>query len=201
MTLYTETKLLPETVRRALENAGHHKADIEISQATEFRAPGAYGTGSRGYVAVVNLATGESQESFGSWGGANPFQTLPVDEPDGKAPLAPGFVAIVGNVGYRSFFELIVHPENFAKVLPPADESVTPRERWILGVFKSLTSKGRKDEFGRHGTPSAAEFDSLVARGFLTRNKAGAMALTTAGKNAAGRYENFVAPSRAPEEF
>jgi hypothetical protein len=56
-----------------------------------------------------------------------------------------------------------------------------------LAQYRSLSSAGRKDEWQRFpaSKPSDAEIDALVAKNLLSKNKAGAVSLTTDGRNAA----------------
>ena len=195
--MYVETKTLPDSVQAALRAAGYHRADIEVEVKAELYARGAYGTGYRAYFALVNLATGETQVELGAWGGANPFSALPLDRPEPqRLTLVPGFAVLTGSVGHKALLDLVLHPDNAARWLP-APAEITPRDKWILGCFAGLTSAGRKNEFERRGkhAPQEAEIAGLVSRGYLSRNKAGATAITTKGRNAAGdagRRQNFV---------
>ena len=128
---------------------------------------------------VVELATGRSHYAKGSYGGDEPG---PVDSYE-KSPLPPGFAALTS--GHRKIWHLHLNPANAAAWLPgPPD--VSPRERWLLWAYDGLTSAGRKDEFERKGpgaAPSQDEISELVHRGFLKQNKAGAVQITTEGKN------------------
>jgi len=185
--IHVETKELPACVRVALERAGYKRKDIGVSLTETLRSPGAYGTGYRAFVCVINLATGAAKTEVGAWGGANPFSNSPLDRGPESMPLPPGFVAITGSVGHKALLSLYMNPANAAPWLPAPSE-VTARQAWILGCYAGLTSAGRKDEFARRGPerPTLEEIDELVSRGLLSRNKAGATALTTEGRNAAG---------------
>jgi hypothetical protein len=107
--------------------------------------------------------------------------------------LVPG-VAIVERstfCGKVQPLRVHLHPENAARLLASAgvldhQEPVPTRDYMVLRQWVELSSSGRKDEWERYpeNRPSPEELDSLVARGLLARNKAGAMSVTTAGKNA-----------------
>jgi hypothetical protein len=80
---------------------------------------------------------------------------------------------------------IYIHPTAIAPLLPAAP-AISDRDKSILLAFRSLTSAGRKDEWSRNAAsrPTTEELDRLVAAGLLSRNKAGAMAITTEGRNA-----------------
>jgi hypothetical protein len=66
----------------------------------------------------------------------------------------------------------------------PAGAEVTEREKEILRIVRSYNSAGRKEAFA-YNKITAAEIDVLVSRKLLSRNKAGAVSITLAGKNVA----------------
>lgn len=183
--MYLPTKDLPESIRAALRSVGYGGADIDVTVGETFTAPGSYGAGHRGRVFVVDLATGRSEYAQGSYGGDNPFSSNPVDSNE-KSPLPPGFAALTS--GHSKIWHLHINPANAAAWLPTAPD-VSPREKWLLWAYTGLTSAGRKDEFERKGPgggPSQDEISTLVARGLLKQNKAGAVQITTEGKNVRG---------------
>jgi hypothetical protein len=184
--LYIEVKTLPDSIKDALASVGYHRGDIDVEVSTQGRIGMAFGDGHRGVTVVVNLATGERKVQYGSWGGANPFvQNKFDDNPDARPELSPGTVCIHGSTGHRNIVHLIVHPDNAAPLLPEKVE-LSDRQKKILAQFRSLTSRGRKDQWEREpgDRPTEAELDELVAGGFLKRNKAGAIKITTEGRNA-----------------
>jgi len=200
--MYVPVKTLPDSIRAALRSVGYGGKDIDVEVSETFQAPGSYGAGHRGRVLVVELATGRTQYAQGSYGGDNPFSTSPVDSYE-KSPLPPGFAALTS--GHQKIWHLHLNPANAAAWLPGPPE-VSPRERWILWAYDGLTSAGRKDEFERRGrgaAPSQDEITELVRRGFLKQNKAGAVQITTEGKNVrTGLYREppFVARSGGERE-
>jgi len=196
--LYVPVKELPELLRACLHAVGFAKQDANVT-AKETVTPNASpsGQGLRSFFALVNLATGECQLTQGSWGGTNMFTQTVADDMHEAVPLLPNMAAVFGYTGHRINAYIVLHPSNVAALLP-ASPDLTPRQRWILGCYKSLTSAGRKNEFARrkHG-PSQSELAELAAGGYLKINKAGAVSITTRGKNVAGRYLDYVAPEGA----
>lgn len=180
------TAELPESLREALRALGYRRQDVGVEVTSEVSPHAPAGEGRRGFSCVVELATGRREAHYGDWGGGGPTARQ-VDADTRPSPLLDGFAIVKGSEGYPTVLATVyLSPSNVAKVLPPVP-AVTPREAAILGQFRSLTSAGRKDEWERNraSRPTPEELDSLVARGLLSRNKAGATSITTEGKNAA----------------
>lgn len=180
--MYVRTKDLPSSITCALSAVGYRRADINIeaSETTSMRVSS--GAGRRGFVVLVDIATGRTEQHTGSWGGANMFNPKNAVDLDGtERPIIPGMAVISGSEGEKVFATIYLHPENIAKLLPAKPE-VTEREAQILYCM-GYKSGYRRTELERMGT-TPAELDSLVARGFLTRNNKAAMSLTTTGRNA-----------------
>ncbi len=185
MTIHIQTKTLPDSLKSALSAVGYGAADVAIEVTETYSAQAFANDGQRGFTMAVNLATGERHERQGSWGGANPFSANAVDSDGAERPLAPGFAVVQGTTGYpRTFATILLHPSNAAPLLP-AKAGLTDRQRRILTQFGGLTSAGRKDEWERNheSRPTADEIAKLVAAGMLKQNKAGALSITTEGKN------------------
>lgn len=184
--IHIATKTLPPTLRAALESVEFHGTDIGVRVSDKVSANAQAGQGSRGFVLIVDIASGEMTRHNGSWGGASAFEQRQIDLDQNEYDMRPGMAVISGSIGHpRTFATLHLHPDNMAKYLPAAP-AVSERDRTILKQFSGLTSAGRKDEWNRYPetAPSAVELDSLVSRGLLSRNKAGATKITTDGKNA-----------------
>jgi hypothetical protein len=181
-----EVKTLPDTLRAALKSVEYHCTDIGVEVSDKVSANAQGSAGSRGFVLVVDIASGEMKRHMGSWGGASACENRQVDLDTNTYDMRPGFAVISGSMGYpRTFATMYLHPENMAKYLPAAPQ-VSDRDRTILDQFNGLTSAGRKDEWSRYpqSRPTETELNSLVSRGLLARNAAGATRITTAGKNA-----------------
>ncbi len=185
-TISVRTRELPDALKEALRQIGYAGQDVPVEVATEVSPYSPAGEGSRGFSAVIELATGRSKVHHGNWGGGSPATQAQVDVDDRSSPLLPGFAIIKGSTGARTFATIYLNPENVAKYLP-APVELTPRELGILAQYRALSSSGRKDEWERYPAtrPSEEEINALVAKGLLSKNKAGAVALTTDGKNAA----------------
>jgi len=181
-------KDLPSTVQNALRSIGYAKKDIGVN-AEEKTSVGDCGCdGRRSFVMLLDLASGESKTMRGSWGGANIFNPRnQVDLDFEDYALPPGGAVIHASEGYGGVWaSLTIHPSNVAKLLPASGSDVSEKDRKILAAIGGLKSGPyRKEALDRLGT-TPADLDSLVSRGFLSRNKAGAIAITTAGKNARG---------------
>ncbi len=180
--MYVQVASLPVAVQQALSSLGYAKKDISVETRETVSMQGNPMQGNRCYFILVNLQTGQFEQRTGSWGGSNMFNPANlVDNLDKSMPLPVDFMAISGESGGRgNFAHVYVNPANVAKYLP-APSDVTQREKDILAVFR-LTSAGRKDYL--RGIKSE-EIQSLISRGFLKANKAGAISMTVEGKNAA----------------
>lgn len=184
--MYARVKDLPPTVQGVLRSVHYAKADIRVEVEESVSAPHAYGKGHRGQIVMLELSTGRTQASVGSWGGDNPFESRPVDT-GGESPLPPGYAALTSSL--TGHWTLHLNPQNVAALLPSAGGEVTAREGYLLGVFR-LNTVGRKYEWERHRGhgPTEGEIASLASRGFLKVNRAGAVSLTTEGKNVSEKH-------------
>lgn len=187
---YVILSTLPKSLQLALEEAGYHRKDIEVRVQEEFepRPPSAHGR--RGFVAACRLDdTNKFEITWGSYGGSNMF-TQTVDDFQGSAPIPPevAFISGMGNAGagYPAYASIYVNPKSMDPSLLPVAASVTEKEAKILAIFKSLKSSYRQGYLDR-AKATSEEVTSLVERGFLSRNKAGATSITTTGRNAAGK--------------
>jgi len=184
-TQYVEVAELPATLQRALKAVGYDRTDISMQASESYTPAGGSGQGQRRFVMAVNLATGERQEHWGSWGGANMFNpTNAVDLDTSERPIDPGFAVIEGNQGEKTYAYLRLHPSNVVALLPPKCE-LSERQLALLDVYAGLNSRGRKEYFDRRpkSVPTEDELAELVALGVITRNKAGAVTVTTKGRN------------------
>jgi hypothetical protein len=176
-------KELPDSIRKALRDVGYRSRDIGVvPQETVSLNPYA-GDGERGFAILVNLSTGASKTVHGDWGGSSPVVGPSIDRDHGMHPLPRDGVAIVGSAGGRGTYATIyVHPDSVVPLLP-GDVEMSEREAGILRSM-GMTSSYRKELFADMKIQQD-EIDALVKRGWISMNKAGALSLTTAGKNAA----------------
>jgi hypothetical protein len=185
LAMYIPIQQLPQAIQSMLRTLGYNKADIDIQGAESISPANDGSQGSRAYFAVINLATGERNVTHGSWGGANAFNpNNAVDLDQTPHAIPENVVAIKGCAGHLNMATLYVNPANLQKFLPEKT-AVTADELTLLVMYSRLTSAGRKDEIARRGLKNVeATVASLVAKGLLKQNKAGATQITTAGKNA-----------------
>ncbi len=184
-TEYVTVKDLPPSVQDALRSVGYGRKDIGVIASTSVELGGSAGDGSRAFTTLVNLTSGQYRTEMGSWGGPNMFTSNAVDSDKGRYALPADGVAIKGSKGGGQpvFAQLYVPASMVAKILPAAPEDLTETDKNVLGCFMRLKSgQYRQDALKRHGG-TADVVDSLVGRGYLSRNRAGATAITTAGKN------------------
>lgn len=184
--MYVKIASLPTSVQAALKSVNYGKADIEVRPGTTVTLSSSSGNGYRAFVTLVNLTTGQHATTWGSWGGANMFDPgNAVDNDDRPYPLPADGVAITGQKGGTTPVYATLHvPASMVDRLLPAPSTLTDAERDALYCYVSVRGGAyRKDELRRRNV-AAATIDALVTRGLLTRNRAGAVAVTTDGKNA-----------------
>lgn len=186
--MFVSVRELPDSLRRVLAELKYGKADISVRAAESFTPAQGSGDGRRAFVSAVHIASGACKVEWGSWGGANMFNPRnAVDLDTRPQAIADGFAIVEGSEGgMRPVYASIVVGAAALALLLPAPAEVSERDRSILRIVR--TYKGgayRRAELDRIEA-TEAEVSSLVSRGLLSRNRAGAIAMTTAGKNAAG---------------
>jgi hypothetical protein len=193
---YADIVDLPEPIRAALKAVGYGRSNIRVFQAPTVQLGDAGpGNGRRAFTALVNLTTGEHVIRRGSWGGVNMFdQANAVDNDHGVYTLPANGVAIRGSEGYGPVFAALHVGDANALASPRKAVTAEPTPKVELdALYAHGCIKGgqyRRDELRRRNVP-AEVVDDLVARGLLSRNKAGATAITTAGRNALGEYRGY----------
>lgn len=188
--MYATVKDLPAPVIRALESVGYGRKDIRVEASTTVELSGSGGNGYQAFVTLVNLATGAHETRWGSWGGANMFnRDNPVDNDHGRYELPANGVAVRGSRGggHPVYATLLVPASMVDRMLPAPGADLTETEREALSIFKGYKGGAyRRDALNRANvTPEI--IDGLVSKGLLSRNRAGATAITTDGKNAISR--------------
>lgn len=196
---YLLVRDLPRSLQAALREVEYGKKDIEVKARETFDPSAAGGGGRRGFVAACKMDdSGTYEIEWGSWGGENPF-TRTVEGYQGEIPIPPEVAFIRGSIGggIPTMASVYVSPHAMNPALLTAGPEVTPKEAKILAIFKQLKSSYRPEYLDRlqekEGIESSRarqattdrEVDSLIERGFLSRNKAGSVSITTEGRNAA----------------
>ena len=105
--------------------------------------------------------------------------------------LPPNVCLVQGGYfcGKSATYRLHFHPDNLAKLLPDSSApTVSDKAKAALNVICGIKSSYRQDEFNRSGLGMYGANNPLVAElkaaGFVKVNKAGAISVTTAGRNA-----------------
>jgi hypothetical protein len=186
--MHVEVKDLNPTLRAALDSVAYGAKDIRVEAANRVDSYSEGNAGSRGFVIVVNLDTGERKRITGSWGGGNMFTSSLVDTGSEFVELPANGAIIKGTTGYpRTFATIYAHPNAIGQFLPSgADDrdELSAEELQALYCFVSIKGGAyRREELQRRNVADAT-VDDLVSRGYLKRSKNGATAVTTAGKNA-----------------
>ena len=103
--------------------------------------------------------------------------------------LPPNTALVTGGIfmGKPAPVTVSLSPENIASLLP-APVELTEAESMAISLCNGVKSGYRQDEFTRHGLgdygPKNPTIARLTDRGFLKINRAGAVSVTLAGKNA-----------------
>ena len=184
--MHIETRELPFTLRTALERTGYRCRDIKVAAAESAVLNEMGSAGQRAFVCLVNLATGQTKVTRGSWGGPNMFSPRNAVDNDGRTyPIPTNGAVIQGSQGGKVYARIVVHPTAFAKLLPDGEDKVSEKDASILNIFTGMKGGPYRREELRRMKATDEEINSLVERGYLKRNKAGAIQATTKGKNAA----------------
>jgi hypothetical protein len=187
------TSKLPE-IRRILDAArvnGKNNGDVVVK---EFRGPismNSYWDGGRkDEFVLIDLASYEVWHMPTS----HPYFDR---RPDGQrmgnvelAELPPGACLVQGGYfcGKPSTIRIHLRPENMAKLLPKPGPTISDDARKALNIIGGIKSSYRSDEFrsAKLGPyhPTNHLLVELREAGLIKINKAGAVSITTAGKNA-----------------
>jgi hypothetical protein len=185
--MYVEVKTLVPAVRDALASVKYGGKDIQVITADKVSPLVAGGEGQRGFVTIINLDTGESESRRGSWGGANMFNPDNAVDLDREPFAIPANgVVVKGTTGYPRTFATL-YTTATGNLLPAgADDTEALTDDELIALYCHVSIKGgqyRRDEMHRRRVMPGT-VDSLVDRGYLKRNRAGAVQVTTKGKNA-----------------
>lgn len=190
--MHIKVSTLPRHLQAKLSQVGYHRPDIAIEARETVSIQDFGGDGRRAFFFPFSLdaSKGCGEVVYGSWGGPNPFETRQPDADNRDHAIPVGCGVVKGSDGGpgRMHATLYVHPATIAPLLP-AMPVITERQGAILRMWAQLTSAGRKYEFERNPKlrPTEAELVDLVGLGLLSRNRAGAVAITTEGRNACPR--------------
>lgn len=182
---------LPPSLQSALRSVGFHGHDIGVFARETFYAQDMGGEGRRAFLCIVDMENGDRELTFGSWGGPGIGSTGNiVDNDSTPRPLPPNVAVIQGSEGGNrpTFATISVHPSTLAPLLP-APSSVSEEDKRALKAINGHISSYRKTAWSEADLPGSYSPEnslvvSLAVRGFLKITKAGAISVTTEGKNA-----------------
>lgn len=185
--VYVETKTLPPTILAALQTVNFNRPTIGVYVRDTECMSSCSGDGMRGFTVLLDIDSGRAESWYGSWGGSNPFNVSPVDGDTSMRPLPPNGCVISGHEGGGKpvYATLTIHPSRAIKLLPAAGDELSERQKELMAVLARFNSRGRADWFARYGKASDSELSELESRGFIKRNKAGAVTVTATGRNVA----------------
>jgi len=111
---------LPKSIQYALKDARFQgtKIRIDVDHTYQIASPGDDGT--RGFTAVVDLASGHYDLLLGAWGGGSlGAKQSPVDVDFQKRPLPENTVVVQGQQGGAPYAFLVATPETTAMLMDP----------------------------------------------------------------------------------
>ena len=185
--IHIEREQWPPALRQALESEGYKRADIavRIQDTVDSRSSG--GQGSRGILIVLNLETGRFKREYGSWGGANPFESRIPDREPQDIPLPPGILVIKGCTGAHRkspFLTVYAGAGSILAALPGPGQDLTGTHLRVLCTIIGLKGGDYRRNALAKIPGAAAAIDDLVSGDYLKRNKRGSVQTTTKGRNA-----------------
>lgn len=168
-------KELPDGIQKALKRLGYGRRDITVRAATTYHTGGGADDGSRAVLAIIQIASGQSESFLGGWGGGNAFSKPGVADQETRNPTTKG-TAIFNGVqssgplwGY-----LTLHPDDYTGLDGGSDAEhaeLTDKEELALRSIVGLNSKGRETEFRHYGlgtySPKNPYVIALVAKGLI----------------------------------
>lgn len=182
--MFTKVRALPAVLQAALSSLGYHCDDIQVHVKERESVFSGGGDGYRSFAVLVNMATGERAERWGSWGGSNAFNPHNSVDTDTTLYELPVNMALIKGheVGGKPVrCDLTIGPSNIVPWLTSSETDLTDDEKQVLAIFKGYKPVARKEYIG---DDRMHLIEGLVSRGYISRNKAGATAITTKGKNA-----------------
>lgn len=189
--MFVKLKELPPIVKEALNKVGYHRVDILVEAAEEASLIAPYGDGYQSYAVAIDTKTNEiSREVTSNWGGGgwySPKKTL--DRP-GTLKLPENGMVIVGQRGGGRpvSAKLYAHPALLAPLLKPAS---APEEEYTLAELIALVNfVALKPAYRPPIKPETLA--KFIEKGLVKKNKAGALSITTAGKDLVGDYNSPV---------
>jgi hypothetical protein len=186
--MHVDIKKLPSTIQKAIGKIKHSGRDIEVITCDSVNPEYCGDDGSRGVFGIFD-SNGNGQVHYGSWGGPNMFSAPAVDKFDADVNLPDGKFALKGSNGSFNHIKLYANATTIEGICPQTDADIEldEVEYEILWAHVNRTSAYRKQHYFEHKIPDnrlSLAISSLVGKGLIKQNKAGATSITTEGRNA-----------------
>jgi hypothetical protein len=181
--IYLDPQDVPDVFRNVFPSYNGRKWKVQVRESVTM-SDTQWAGGSRSEYRAVDLLSGEScAQSEGSKGKWFDPQSPTFTLAENQAIVEHSYYC-----GKDMGLTIYIHPDNARKLLkaPPKLDDLEGR---ILTLICSIKGGARKDEWNRVGIGGSyganhPTIRQLEKRGFLKINKRGAVAVTTAGRNA-----------------
>lgn len=184
--MYLNVNDLPTLALSVLKSRGYTRKDIQLVAKEKVSMSVGGWDGKRGYCDVVDLSSNSVQRNTGSWGGPNAFNsTNRVDLSDESISIGPKTMVIQGYEGHKPMATCYCHSDlfsDYSALNETLGAKASVEEREVLSWFVQYKASYRKPWVD---AKPPELIDGLVSKGWLKRNRAGALSITTQGKNIA----------------
>lgn len=193
---YVDFKGLPDTLKKALKGlkAKPTRVLIKMAESVGANEASSFGDGSRGWMALINLETGDFPEPMTSgWGQIIPDRNT--------KPLPFNSACVVGQESSKgkTVSYIKMHPDNIAQVFPMPELELSLSEKKALYMIYAYNPGGRKKYFPEYGLgefgPNNQYVKSLVSKG-LVQVKGSGVQITTVGKTEALKLKETILTMR-----
>ena len=153
--MYAPVDTLPDSIRKALQSVRYGRRDISIEATERTSLSEAGSAGQKAFVILVNLDSGQTKTTWGSWGGPNMFNPRnPVDLDTREYPIPDNGAVIQGSVGNSTYARVLISPSTIAPYSRRPIRCPTTRPG-----FSTATSQSRAAN--PEGTSSRGSFGSI----------------------------------------
>lgn len=179
---------LPAHIVLDIKHAGYNRNTIRVNVSEDYSiSGGGASAGERSLVLVLNKS-GVVNTYRGDWGGGSIFVQRAADTDDRRRKIEDGHFIFKGiEGGSRPMYAtLTINAHDAATLQPKTSTAITDQEREVIRVINGLKPSYREQGMRERklGFYSATNplIASLVAKGCVKVNRAGAISLTVAGR-------------------